>query len=72
MDPKTLHKLAAIVEILKVAKKVGFIIVGGAKSVASFLGHDLSIEQQNAIELAIQIDATTRRDERRQMTGDDE
>jgi hypothetical protein len=69
MDEQTLAKLAAIALILKTATAAGFILAGGIKEIASFLGHDMTPAQQDAIELAIQIDAQTRLRERERMIG---
>lgn len=58
MDTK---KIAAFVEVVLAIADAGLPpLIGGYKAVAALFGHDLTKEEQDAIEVAVLVDARRR------------
>jgi hypothetical protein len=64
-----IQKIAKFAMIAKEISNVGLPLVGGFKALAALFGHDLTPEEQDAIEVSIVADATRRMRENRLMAG---
>lgn len=64
-----IQKMATLATMASTATQAGMVMIGGFKALAALFGHDLTKEEQDAIEVAVIADAMRRKAESERMAG---